>query len=498
MDSGLHSVQLPDLNIALDRLERRATGVEAWLSVLKRRRELAKTDARYWQNYRSTAQQAVITFPNSEPIAAIAAAAMIHNTAITREKEAELRQIIPVLTSSRFSPIRLSLHVLLGDFRNPETAAANLPDDIDLFPDLLSFRQSFTPQEAEAIVTNLIIMKNLAGDVRGASENIQGALAVFPSRSLIRFAAEYYYDFGDLRYSAELFSLLPDEADLTRRVDALWLAGYAGRTRNLWRTKSETGSPAAQSRALYNLAVTAENDNEKAALLERLSKLNTGDPSHYYGFIRYSRLFNAHRAIDLLETERQFFDPSISSNVLVDLEILKRKTEIGEVGRIIAETWELLDLHPQEENLYQWGAWYFNLQNRNTENEFLLRNAARNNFSGQWFNIHESLRLIREGRLDLAEEILTAIPAGERTWATSANLGRIFESRHAPSRAVENYERAMAALPAGEFINASRIQVRIAHCLRTMGRNTESRQALEKAVELNPDNLNARFELSRM
>jgi hypothetical protein len=59
----------------LDRLEKQAEGVESWLSVLKRRRHLAKLDSRYETPYRVSSQRAAYAFPYSEPIAAIAAAA---------------------------------------------------------------------------------------------------------------------------------------------------------------------------------------------------------------------------------------------------------------------------------------------------------------------------------------------------------------------------------------------------------------------------------------
>jgi tetratricopeptide (TPR) repeat protein len=45
---------------------------------------------------------------------------------------------------------------------------------------------------------------------------------------------------------------------------------------------------------------------------------------------------------------------------------------------------------------------------------------------------------------------------------------------------------------------ASRIQVRIAYCLKSLGRIEESRRALQYAIDLNPDNLTARMELDRL
>jgi tetratricopeptide (TPR) repeat protein len=81
-------------------------------------------------------------------------------------------------------------------------------------------------------------------------------------------------------------------------------------------------------------------------------------------------------------------------------------------------------------------------------------------------------------------------------------LGRVLESLLAPARALENYQKAMAVLAESDeeadWLTASKIQVRIALCHKTFGRIDESRRALEYALDLNPENLTARFELGRL
>jgi tetratricopeptide (TPR) repeat protein len=162
----------------------------------------------------------------------------------------------------------------------------------------------------------------------------------------------------------------------------------------------------------------------------------------------------------------------------------------------VAETWLLLGRYPEEENLYRWGAWFFDLQRQYNETAVLLKTAARHQFSGQWAGLHEALQLIREGNLDRAESILAAVPAETASWAAAANLGRVLEARRAPARALEQYELAVAAVPDRQ--TNSQIQLRIARCLKTLNRAEESRQVLEYALELNPDNLSARLELERL
>jgi tetratricopeptide (TPR) repeat protein len=493
------------LDSDLDRLEKQAEVVESWLSVLKRRRQLAALDPRYEESYRQSSRRAAGAFPHSEPIAAVAAAALVHNAAITRETEAHLREALPLLAGSRFVPLRLSFHVLLGDFKSPEQALASLPRDF-------TASEFFTASdlEHEVIYPDLTILKILAGDIPSAAIDIQTALDAFPSPGLIRLAAEYFFDFGDLLRAAELFSQLPDEEALSRQADALWLAGYTDNARAVWAIQTAwlvTGAaePAdmplssPQNRPLYNLALSAPTQEEETALLERLvaqsrsEERGSHDAFRRFGLIHLSRLLDAPQAAALLGAEK-------GADPLVGLETVKRRAETEEVARVIADTWLLLGRYPETEYLYEWGAWYFDLYRNYPETALLLRTAVRQQFTGYWVDFHQALQHIREGNLNAAADLLTAAAASmDGDWVAMANLGRVLEASLAPARAMEQYERALAVvIDLDEEDIASRIQVRIANCLRNMGRLRESRQALEYALELNPDNLTARLELNRL
>jgi len=497
--------EIDNLNRELDRLEKKAEGVENWLSILKRRRQISAFDSRYIQAYRQSARRAELAFPYSEPIAIVASAALIQNSAITREGEEELREILPLLVSSRFSRARLSFYILLGDFKDPGKAVTVLGREFPE-PELLSL----PAVSAAKIIPDMVIMKILDGDIFGAESMIntvfvQGGSSYRASNEFIRLAAEYFYDFGDMLRSAELFSMLPDEDALIRQADALWLAGYDQNARNIW-----TMLAATRTGALYNLAVTSPTPAEARKQYELLmEKTGTDDPYHQYGVIRYTRLMDAIKATAFLEknTDSSGAVPfraqtALTADALFDLEKTRRSTEFAEPARTIAETWLILDRYPDIEELYQWGAWYFALQRNNTEGALLQRNASRHNFAGQWKGIYESLLFINEGNLDAAEKALSEILSKDENWIASANLGRIYEALRSPARAIANYEKAFAIIAKNTLVKgwsetASRIQVRIAYCYKLMNNNSESRRALEYALELNPDNLNARLELGR-
>ncbi|MDR1319342.1 MAG: hypothetical protein LBJ90_06925 [Treponema sp.] len=506
----------------LDKMEKNAGGVESLLSVLKRRRHLAQFNPLYIPVYRDAVFRALEAYPYSEPLAALAAAALVRPGAINGETETELRRLIPLLADRRFDSLVLSLHVLLGDLKSPEKAAGvfNEPGAGGL-----PFAAGLPSRERETIAADLVLLKLLKGE--SAAAEIRSILADSPSPEFIRLAAEYFYDAGDFSRSAELFSLLSGDEDLSRQADALWLGGYAESARNIWKilaaspgaaAANDPGQILAPGRVLYNLAVTAADKDEEAALLRRLLALpGPPDSGRQFGLIRYSRLFNAPQGIAILESagnaadRGQSFLQAVLGDPLVDLELLRRRAEIREAGRLAGETWLLLGRHSEDEELYRWAAWYFDLQRNYNESAILLKNAARHGFSGEWLLFHEAIQRIREGGFNEAEEILRSLAAGAAghaaDWPAAANLGRLLEARRSPAGALEYYEKAAAAVSEGGLSQeqdqykreiCSQLQFFISRCLLALGRPQESRRSLEYALDLNPANLKARLELDRI
>ncbi|MCL2138874.1 MAG: hypothetical protein FWH41_05020 [Treponema sp.] len=522
--SGQRSFQYQELDALseeLDKLEKYATQVESWLSVLKRRKQLADIDSGLIIAYHQSSQNARLAYPYSESIAAIAAANLIRNAAISPEMETQLRIILPLLSNSQVMPARFGLHILLGDFGSPQKAAEYFLQENKL-PAELNMKEltDFTPaNKTETMLLDLAILQILANDAQSAKSAILTAQLLHPlSQKIISLAAEYAYDFDDPLISAELFSMLPDRISAMRQADAFWIAEKVDDSIGIWKeliTQPETEQNLL-CRSLYNLAVIAKTQEETETHLERLLKeAGQDDAFRQYGLIRYSRLRDAEEAAVMLEEEKKpnpdmplINDDQI--NALLELELIKRKakTENSEMSRIIAETWFLLDLFSGNENLYQWGAWYFQLQRYYSESALLLDMALRHNFEGQWLGVHRALQEIYEGRLGPAEEILQeAIEAAAEkgNWPAAANLGRVQEARREPELAISNYQLALPQLASSKATNqadgkktASRIWLRIALCHKFLRNTNECRQALKNALELNPDNINAKIELDRL
>jgi len=473
------------LNRELDKLEKKAISVESWLSVLKRRRALARLHPPSMENYRISVNNASAAYPMSQPVAAIAAGALVKDTAVNTEAEEKLRVLLPVFTDPAFNTLRLGLHVILGDFRNPQRARV-IPYSV--FSD-----------GTESVTINLAIMKILRGDIPQAAADIQTILhSPSPAADSLRFAAEFFYDFGDLRRSAEIFSSIGDEKARIREADALYLAGFYDSARSIWSMLADDNPP--NERSLYNLGVTAEESGPAAAWFEKLINIGAANADsvpapdeRQFGLIRYSRLLDFPQAVAALE-RTEGLNPRLYP--FVDLELCRRQFQRYELGRQLAETWLLLDRHDENEDLYRWAAWLFLFQRDFGETKILLNRMDSLQFTQPWAMVTRAVQLMIDGDLETAEEILRSIPAEDDQWIVYANLGRILETQRFYGRALEQYE-----LAAGKIENqktAAIVQLRIAKCFSALGRPAEALLALEYALDLDPDNLSIRLELDRM
>jgi tetratricopeptide (TPR) repeat protein len=487
--------RLKVLEQLLDRLEKNARGVEAWLSVLKRRRDLAFRFPPFLPGYREAVGRAAGAFPWSQPIAALAAEALLQ-TPLEPENEEALKTYASLMTETRFSPLVLAIHVLTGELDNPAKAQAARADET-LALSLPLIRQQLGEDEGERLGANLGLLLLLKGDYTGASGRIRGLSEENRPPSLRRLAAEYFYDFGEPLRAAEIFYRLGGEEGMLRSADALWLGGRREAARNTWRILAAGAEPAGRLQgenpgisagrlgSLYNLAASASDQEEAASWLSGLYLAGGSDPVYSFGVIRYTRLMEPRWAIGILEEGEQ-------ENPLIDLELLRRRGELWPVERTVAETWLLLGRHPEEDRLYRWGLWYFNFQRKYEETGILVKTAGRKGIGGPWLDLNAALPLMQQGKLDEAEALLRASrEAG--FWQTGANLGRILESRHAPRAALEQYEIASSRI--NDPVAASRVQFRMAGCFKALGQTEEYRRALRRSLELNPDNLPARLEL---
>ncbi|MDR2054217.1 MAG: tetratricopeptide repeat protein, partial [Treponema sp.] len=136
----------------------------------------------------------------------------------------------------------------------------------------------------------------------------------------------------------------------------------------------------------------------------------------------------------------------------------------------------------------------------------------RNGIGGPWLDFHRALALFRANNFAEGEALLLAIeegygrdggltgPGGRDNadgifWQVPANLGRLREAARSFRTALDYYESA-AGRVTGKT-DAARIYYRIARCLRSLGRDREARDALERGLSLDAENMPIRLELTR-
>ncbi|MDR3276297.1 MAG: tetratricopeptide repeat protein [Treponema sp.] len=502
LNSAAFSGKLERLLSLLDDLDDTALGVESRLMVLKRRRNLVlerepavnslgADPVALLAQYRAAAERGAAAYPYSESLAAIAAEALVLSAV-----PVQAASYASIITEPELSPLALSVHILAGTLASPEAALAILGNrDLPLGETLTGFPQG------EVLIADGALLRLIQGETQGAAALLRPLISGAEVRNpeITRLAADFYYDFGDPLLAAELFAQFSDPESLARQADALALAGRLDAARGLW---TILAAPDADGRyiddrdilirSLYNLAATETGPEKGVRYLERLLALDGGN---VYGIIRYTRLLESSRAAVILEGAVQD-----RSTVLLELELLHRRRDIWPVNRIIPETWLLLNRYPTVTELYQWAAWYFDVQRQYDETSQLIR-SARNfgmdsgSTGSPWIPLHESLGNIRLGNLNTAERLLRSIPPEVASWQVNANLALVLESKGATSMALEYYQTAAAQVHANW--DAARVQVSLARCLRALGRPQDAREALEYALNLDPDNPTIRLEINR-
>jgi hypothetical protein len=483
----------------LDRIEKNVQGVESWLSLLKRRRVLARAHPRMLPQYQEASRRAAAAFPWSESLAAVALACSLPGRAGTTEAgSAEIqnsRDYGARISDTRFIPLALAATILREDFDSPRRAVENRGETL-LSTALPFIRPGLSEDRGDRLIVNLALLRIIRQDYPGAAAQLQGL-----SRPAAQgaFLGEYYYDFADPLRAAEIFNRTGGERGLLRSADALWLGGKIENAGNIWRTLggAESGT---RPRSIYNLAASFPEEREKwLGLLYQAGEKNPAfrtDPAYVYGIIGYTRNLPPYGALEILEGRLRDPDsPDLAA--LRDLEILRRRGELWAPERTAAEAWLLLGGYPEDPRLYRWAAWYFGYQRRREEGAILVKTAGHRGIKNPWLDLSAALNDLEAGRLDQAEEGLRSILSGpDSIWQAEANLGLILEARRAPAEALRHYEIAAARVK--DQRAASRLQLRIAGCLRSLGRKEEGRRALLYGLDLNPGNLAARLELGRL
>jgi tetratricopeptide (TPR) repeat protein len=495
------SLPLRQLDSILNSAEKYAVNADAHLSVLKRRRILAKEMPEYQFQYQNAAVRSFEKFPYSEIISIVAGDALLQKSELNVQDKAALSSYIQNI-SVRNPLILLGFHLMEGTAQNL-SSARQIPQAEEMFTLSIDY---LPKEEQQNLITSAAILRILEGNTNGAINLLHKYKTVLLQQAQAAwFMAETLYDFDEPMNTASILGIedypYVNSQSIIRLSDALYRANNIDDARFFWNllTFSENEQDSAPKsmleKALFNLASTAKNDDEKRFYIEELLRIS---PDNIAGIILFSRLQNHDDAISTLNTH--LID---TKNVFLELERIKRMRGYAETGKTAADTWLLLGNYPQSAELYQWAAYFFETMRMFDESAQLEKNAGYHNIESSWFVLHQALNAMRKGNLDEAEQILLTIPpengpenGSENGWEVSANLGLIKESQLSFTEAITYYETALSLCNDNKAQAA--IQLRLARCLNATGNPRDAIRILNTAQELDPDNLRIRLEIRKL
>ncbi|GHU21357.1 hypothetical protein FACS1894164_01520 [Spirochaetia bacterium] len=464
----------------LDKLERRAFGLESKLSILKRRRALALQDSRYIDAYHTSASRAISRIPGSELLNLLLSESILLKEPVLSDQSR--KELYTRAGNVRTTERAFDLYALSGVLSDPEQASVILHHE---------WNSGQLEPEWER---DLAVLHILNGATKKASEQLDRMTQGEPDPQVIQLAGRFFYDYGQPEKAAKLLSSLFYDENVELQADALYLSGLEDSARDLWKTLTMSLDPSVRIRSRYNLATTTNNPAEALNLLEQNSAdlWIVPDPNYRrYTTILQTRLLDPPRAFAVLE-EMAYQEHS----PLIDLEYISRRQDRVSVDKTVAELWLLLNRYPEEESLYEWAAFFFEYQKRPAEMKILLEHIDHKAIEGAWVDMYHGLRALQENRLNAAGEYFEAIPAGNAPWQVTANRARILEQRSQFQPAIVLYQDALASTknPA----QSAKILIRISRCFSAMGWEEDARVMLKRARETDPDSLIIRLETQRL
>ncbi|MDR2901445.1 MAG: hypothetical protein LBV20_08035 [Treponema sp.] len=356
------SPEVGRLDAILNRAEEHAAGVDAHLSVLKRRRILAKAVPEYRLQYRNAVSRVLEQFPYSENISIVAGdAVLLHKEELDQQDQNDLLHYaknISVRQNTKNPLILLGFYVFEGSARNLLTAR-QIPQAAEIFTSAIDY---VGKAEQPNLVTASAILQILAGNQNAAINLINKYKTTLLEQSRSAwFMVEALYDFDDPSAAASILGIedypFVNSQSIIRLSDALYRMNNINDARFFWNLllvpENETESvphpegtvPSTMlEKSLYNLAITCASDDEKRSYLEELLKIS---PDHIPGIILYSRLLNYDEAISMLQKTI-----GKNKNDLIELELIRQNRRYSEPGKTAADTWLLLGRYPADANLY--------------------------------------------------------------------------------------------------------------------------------------------------
>jgi len=456
-------------------------GVESDLSLLKRRRVLARLKPGvYGAAYLKAALAASERFSNLEVTAVVVVDAALMSVESRPETATTLKNYAVRLSPDSFGALKTLCFTRLGELSAPSSrlSPASFLAAADAYV-------GHRPEVAAELTVNAAIAAFLSDDTLLGRTIIRDRLSRLDdlSPAVLRFLAEASYDFGDPLEAASLFSRIAGDENIIRRADALYLAGMTAEARGVW-SSAAAGKNAGF--ALYNLASLSSTSEEALSFARRLY---SASPDFAPGVVLYSRLSGEAEGRAILSSAAEK-----TKDVCIDLEAVRIDAPRVGIARTQARLWLLMNKEPAFEAAARWAAWYFATNGLSDESKRVAHAYREVVGSAQWTDFHVALNAARAGKLEEAEKAFERA-ASSGDWRPVANSAVVYEARRSPGEALKRYRIALSLQP--DKSAAAEIHFRIARLLKSIGRELEARRSLEYSQSLDPGNRRVRIELKK-
>lgn len=473
---------------ALNRLSRRSVGVEGELSVLKRYRRLSVARPEARGAYLSAARAAEERFPAASALTALVVDAALHVDPATPDSLEALRSGGGRLDPSEFPALSVLARSRAGAYSSPPEKA-----DRQAFLRVSSVYSRVDPAASRSLALDAALLALLNAEplaAEGIGDKLLSDLETLSPRELL-FLGELAYDFGDPLRAAALFSRLEGPEASYRRGDSYALAGRLELARSSWLDAAASGGDLALA-CLYNVATSTPDREEALSYLRRLRSL---DSSYPCGAVLYARLLGGVAGHDALEEARK-----LRPSTEVELELLRVDSAPGassDLGdRAEPRAWMLFNSRPGDPLAARWLAWFLASRGDLEGATDLMAEHGRRAGESPDTLAYAGLKAALSGQLDRAEELFQKAAAGGGDWTLAANLAALALARRQYEEALSRFTVAARLCPSGP--PASALFARIASVQLALGRETEARRSLQRALELDSDNRSARRELRRL
>ncbi len=503
IDSIIRTGSTDEALTALVRARKHATSAGQWLSLVKRERSLQA----YEQSV-DTLRSALSRLPANETLAAV-----MCDTLIQLERFSEAEEYSSPLLQSPYAAVaaRLGVEFFTGQGLDavPDPAYLTTAYRISANPEFAKYAAVLHASRGEYVEACDILLRIKSDRYRYLT-------------ALLCHDAGFHEQVCTLYRSADTENPYAP-AELLLAADSCCKLGRIDEARSFWK-QVILEHPDFSSVPYFNRAVSGKNLDDR---MDDLTRCLDIFPSYFPVLALYTheirmnpdmetgdsvtrRLAEAGFVSTLMEEEarisrpgaesahkyllRALSDPVVKNDPRVHIELIRLVPFLSQPDneRIEAQVWNLLERFPQSPIAYDYALWYF-FSSGSYDTAFSL-NSTRPDGPDVFY---EAFQAARQGKPEKASSYFMEMADDENyAWMGLANAAVVHDRSGKHDQAVDELIIAASMAP-GRQVESS-IQYRIAVILESMHSSDRAESVLGYALELDPDNHQARSLLKRI